>query len=573
MPRMPRISRDQFSQILSYSTVALLFLVAPVSCNREFHGKRTLLISNYKSELSGRSAALSLIYRTPVLSSSFWGFPTDDSTVHRFSMHGYIGYIGRKIIEIDITSLRLSTAVRLLREHSSSVRVISCDSCTSVSPKILSVLRTLPHRVFLRLHRFKGTAATLENIERGSGGLLGFDLSYRPIEASVASSLRGMKSLRLLIARNSTFSPQAAQMVAQIPGLVSLDISGSTIANQSVRTLLTCGSIRQLDISMTPVTNKVWLGIGRNPSLRSLTVSGEIIGDDLERISSVLPNLASLRIPSGARHLRTSVKVLRQLRSLSITTSMAFNENVLNGLDRLTVLHLEAAFTPKLADAISRLTSLRTLVWKWDTFSGTSNPLHITRPHKNFSNELASSFFRMFIRCNNLRYLEMDGIPLAQDALKDISRLSNLRSLVISRVIIGRANVKALSLSASIHSLQLNNTGIGDSDAALLARMKLRVLVLDNNDISNLFLDTIYKFNDLRALSVSHTSIGLLGHTIRKTPPLTALRAVGISTNSMFLKFLSRIAKLNYIDLRGTDLPNGIEYKHIFPSRRILVIR
>jgi Leucine-rich repeat (LRR) protein len=350
------------------------------------------------------------------------------------------------------------------------------------------------------------------------------------ISSDVLDSLIRRKHLVGISLRNTRITNSALSSLLSLKNqLQVLDLYGTRIDDNSLKTVGALTELRELDLGVTRVTSPGLTALTSLKKLRVLELSGRRINDSATIAIGQLPSLVQLSLPGT----RVTDKGLSALTTLSHLKALGLAGTRIEGgtLDKLAVLPdlvcLDLADTDITGDSVGKL-----------------------------------SAFRM------LKALNLENCPLVVDAsTTHLARLTSLQGLVLRKTGFEKESITATGLArlASLSQLQhlnLSATRVNDAAIASLTNLKkLRSLDLGLTGLGNAGLVHLAKLPRLESLGVMYqegfggtkvTAEGLQHLAEHKT--LSKLDLTGTKISDADLPKFRSVANLKQLTISGTAI-------------------
>ena len=164
---------------------------------------------------------------------------------------------------------------------------------------------------------------------------------------------------------------------------------------------------------------------------------------------------------------------------------------------------------------------------------------------------------------HELTVINLDGRPITDPDLENLSGLAGLRRLYLNGTPIGDAGLSHLSGLTSLQKLELRETRVGDAGMEHLGGMRrLEELYLYGTKVGDDGMEPLARLPRLRELSLGRTLVGDAGlaHLAGATQ-LLVLKLGGTRVTDAGLAHVGRLKNLQHLDLRDTGITDaGLEH-------------
>jgi len=360
------------------------------------------------------------------------------------------------------------------------------------------------------------------------------------------------KNLIALDLDSCLWSESVGPAIASLAELEVLTLSRTAVADDDVRQLRSCKSLRALDLRECTGVSSAGLVVVRDlPLLYELCLAGVPLGDLTEEVSSVLAGFAVVDL-RGTGLPESTLAALRRRMSPDAVL--------------MTGTYVSAADQ---SAAMSRLTDLRVVftsdryLHQWaGLFRRGPLPGEFERAHwfdiafgKTTDPAVLDEKLTLLHKLNRVRGLYIAGSGAGDGHARNLASLTELEGLGMSECQITDVGVGELRTLKKLRLLALAGNRVTDATAPIFADLpELRALFLGGTSITDGGLVHIGRCRSLVTLDLSETGITDAGLVHLKDLQLSRLNLSSTRVSPEGLRHIQHMDSLSTVDIRGTGI-------------------
>jgi Leucine-rich repeat (LRR) protein len=435
------------------------------------------------------------------------------------NLHAFAALRDRIVLRDPVGPLMSST------DGSSGDCVAVRLSCATLKPGVLSVEGLLDHCEALDLASCTGTVGALREGRRLKS-VRSLVLSGSDVTDDLSSCVGRFDSLIDLDLSHTKVTDKLLNSVCRLKHIRHLALASTSITDAGVACLATIDDLESLDLAATAIT---WNGIAALglPSLRRLNVSRCNLGASTATVARALRHLQSLEIDgrelnSQFAHQLANIPSLRQL----VIHGDVVHDGVWARLAKCTNI-TSFAFYGGLNDD-NQLLEL--------SAHGRINALEI------WSSDVSNEALQTLLKRCPITALALVNTSIDGRAFADPSNISLLRSFRF----VGKGTNGLLDRISRARQLEQLVVTAGENDDAAFGGInelaKLKVLMVEHAQLSNVAVDRISKLSELQSLTLA--ACGLKPGSLRGVSMLLSLERLDVSANDLGMADIDEVAKL-----------------------------
>jgi hypothetical protein len=386
----------------------------------------------------------------------------------------------------------------------------------------------------------------------------------RSISDTRAGELRAnLPSLVELDLTGSSITDAGVEDLAKLPRLRLLSLDGSALTDAALDRLATCHNLRALGLSRLPLTTQGVMKLNSLKGLASLSLSSTLVDDGLVKLKVSPQRLEFLSLGNTSLSAATRRALLTEYPRATFQYARLGLSSTINPFQSHVRSSLNRSVLPLAADqaAIEKSTA--------EALQEADGKLHIevfqALPPNYDNSKLPNAPFE-------LRSISFQGKTPALSLVDSLTELRNLRLVDLSGCQIDSELIKRLASIRTLQSLNLGKTNLDDQMLEqLVALSGLEVLALNSTKLTSAGYGTLGKMTSLQWLDLSGTpgTLADLNQLLTNAKKLETLLLRGVSLGDDELLTISFNERLIFLDLRDTNvtekLRDKINAKRKFP--------
>lgn len=381
----------------------------------------------------------------------------------------------------------------------------------------LDVIAGLPALRELNLYRSQITNAGLAKLQKLKN-LHSLDLRYTRVSSGAVSDFK--RALPSCDVEFQDAAPQSAkaELRTSRPTAATEKAVAEWVMKLGGKATIREGSVREVDLSRTPVSDAQVEHLHALKSLEALSLEATEVGDLGAAAIAALPSLKTLNLS----HTMTSDKALASLAKLPALEVLQLRESLVNGsglavLAELPALRRLVLSGCDIGDAaaanLAKLTRIQSLDLSYTeiTDPGTVHLKGLSELQELdlTADEISDNGLENIAALTGLKKLLISYGRFSDKGIESLRSLVNLETLEAARTRVTDASAAAIAALPKLRRLNLDYTTVSDKGVATItaALPQLESLRLDSGNITDAAIDSFTKLTALRQLNLYHTLV------------------------------------------------------------------